>query len=75
MSNMVWCRPGTRVLVLASDHPSHQLYFWELLGRVSGAAVTILQGPRANARDDIYSLHDDYYVDEGAVVAAISRIK
>jgi len=75
MSNMVWCRPGTRVLVLASDHPSHQLYFWELLGRVSAAAVTVLQGPRANARDDIYSLHDDYYVDEDAVIEAISRIR
>ena len=70
MTNMVWCRPGVRVIVLASDHPSHQLYFWQLLGRVSGAEVTILQGPRAYSRNDIYSVHDDYHVDEDAVIAA-----
>ncbi|WP_124464091.1 DUF563 domain-containing protein [Variovorax sp. KBW07] len=72
LTNLVWCRPGVRVIVLASDHPSHQLYFWQLLGRVSGATVTILQGPRAYARDDIYSVHDDYRVDEDAVIAAAS---
>lgn len=27
MTNMVWCKPGAKVVVLASDHPSHQLYF------------------------------------------------
>ncbi|QRF58531.1 DUF563 domain-containing protein [Variovorax paradoxus] len=70
MTNLVWCRPGVHVIVLASDHPSHQLYFWQLLGRVSGATVTILQGPRAYARDDLYSVHDDYHVDEDAVIAA-----
>lgn len=72
MTNMVWCRPGVRVIILASDHPSHQLYFWKLLGRVSGAKVTILQGPRAYTRDDIYSVHDDYHVDEDAVIIAAS---
>ncbi|MNK70083.1 hypothetical protein D3C87_894940 [compost metagenome] len=72
MTNMVWCKPGAKVVVLASDHPSHQLYFWELLGRVSGAKVKIVQGPRAHVRDDIYSVHDDYHVDEDAVIAAIS---
>lgn len=75
MTNMVWCKPGVKVIILASDHPSHQLYFWELLGRVSGAEVKIIQGPRAYARDDIYSVHDDYHVDEDAVLAAISDMR
>jgi capsular polysaccharide biosynthesis protein len=74
MSNMVWCQPGAKVLVLASDHPSHQLYFWQLLGQVSNAAVTILQGPRSHLRNDVYSLHDDYSVDEDAVIEAVSRL-
>lgn len=70
MTNLVWCRPGAKIIVLASDHPSHQLYLWQLLGRVSGADVRILQGPRAYARNDIYSVHDDYRVDEDAVISA-----
>ena len=63
LTNMVWCEPGTQVIVLASDHPSHQLYLWELLGRVSQARVSFAIGPRAYTRDDKYSVHDDYSVD------------
>ncbi len=63
LTNMVWAEPGTQVIVLASDHPSHQLYLWELLGRVSQARVSCVLGPRAFARDDKYSVHDDYSVD------------
>lgn len=48
--------------MLASDHPSHQLYLWELLGRVSQAQVEFVIGPRAYVRDDRYSVHDDYSV-------------
>lgn len=73
MSNMVWCHSGTDVIVLASDHPSHQLYLWQLLGQVSGAEVEILQGPRAYARTDLYSLHDDYHVDVEQVIGAIAK--
>lgn len=63
LTNMVWTDPGTQVIVLASDHPSHQLYLWELLGRVSQARVSCAIGPRAYARDDKYSVHDDYSID------------
>ena len=72
LTNIVWCDPGTKVVVLASDHPSHQLYFWELLGKVSSCDVNIIQGPRAYKRDDMYSVHDDYYIDVEAVVASIT---
>lgn len=62
ITNIVWADPGTRLIVLASDHPSHQLYLWELLGRVSQAQVEFVIGPRAYVRDDRYSVHDDYSV-------------
>ncbi|CAM3689721.1 glycosyltransferase family 61 protein [Bordetella bronchialis] len=71
MTNIAWCRPGTRVIVLASDHHSHQLYMWQLLGRASGAEVAIMQGPRAYRRDDIFSVHDDYHVELRDVVNAV----
>ncbi|WP_438858437.1 glycosyltransferase family 61 protein [Achromobacter spanius] len=62
LTNVVWAEPGTQVIVLASDHPSHQLYLWELLGRVSRAQVTCVIGPRAFVRNDKYSVHDDYSI-------------
>ncbi|MGN8112287.1 glycosyltransferase family 61 protein [Paraburkholderia sp. 22098] len=63
VTNMVWSPPGARWIVLASDHPHHQLYLWELLGKVSGAVVDFFQGPRAFNRDDRFSVHDDYTID------------
>ena len=62
LTNVVWAEPGTKVIVLASDHPSHQLYLWQLLGRVSQAEVTCVAGPRAYVRTDKYSVHDDYSI-------------
>ncbi|MNR46280.1 hypothetical protein D3C85_1652260 [compost metagenome] len=62
LTNVVWAEPGTQVIVLASDHPSHQLYLWELLGRVSRAQVTCVIGPRAFVRNDKYSVHDHYSI-------------
>lgn len=73
MTNIVWCAPSTSVIVLASDHPSHQLFLWELLARVSKADVKIVQGPRAYVRDDIYSVHDDYTVNVDDVLTAIAQ--
>lgn len=73
MSNIVWCDPGTKVVILASDHPSHQLYFWELLGRVSDVSVEIIQGPRAYTKNDKYSVHDDYTVAIDEIMAFIGK--
>ncbi|WP_250479408.1 MULTISPECIES: glycosyltransferase 61 family protein [unclassified Caballeronia] len=74
ITNIVWCRPSTKVVVLASDHPSHQLYLWELLGRVSGASVQTLLGPRTFARDGRYGVHDDYTVDVDAISALAKQL-
>lgn len=70
LTNMVWCPPNTRVIVLSSDHPYLQLYLWKLLGRVSGAAVSFVQGQRTFRLNGKYGVHDDYIVDVEAVTAA-----
>ncbi|MBK5120867.1 glycosyltransferase family 61 protein [Burkholderia sp. R-69980] len=74
ITNIVWCRPCTELVVLASDHPSHQLYLWELLGRVSCANVHTIQGPRAFVRDGRFGVHDDYTVDVEAITALAIRL-
>lgn len=62
LANIVWCQPGTKVIVLASDHPSQQLYLWSLLGNSSGVTVHTLLGPRAHVLSGKYGVHDDYLV-------------
>jgi capsular polysaccharide biosynthesis protein len=69
VANIVWCPPEAKVIVLASDHPHHQLYLWSLLGRVSGASVEFIQGPRAYNLDGEHSVHDDYTVDVGKILS------
>ncbi len=73
LTNIVWCRPRTQVWVLASDHPSHQLYLWELLGRVSGAVVSHLLGPRANTVTGLHGVHDDYRMSLPLILSALAQ--
>lgn len=76
LTNMVWCAPGTHVIVLTSDHASVQLYLWELLGRVSGVRVSFLKGKRAFRLNGKFAVHDDYFVDSEAVLlAALSETR
>jgi len=74
LTNVVWVAPATQVIVLASDHPSHQLYLWELLGRVAQAQVTCVAGPRAYVRTDKYDVHDDYSINVQDVLDLIQAL-
>jgi capsular polysaccharide biosynthesis protein len=62
LANIVWCPKGCQVIVLASDHPSHQLYLWKLLANVSGSRVSTLLGPREGVMEGLYSVHDDFTI-------------
>ena len=73
LTNLVWCEPGTVVYVLASDHPSHQLYFWRLLAQVSGVIVEIIQGPRSYDVVGKYSVHDNYEIDVDTVLTKLAE--
>lgn len=71
MSNIIWCEPDTSVIVLASDHPNHQLYLWELLGKVSSVNVKVVLGPRAYTKEGKYSVHDDYTMSPDQIMASM----
>lgn len=68
LTNVVWCQEGCQVIVLASDHPSHQLYLWELLSRVSGAKVSVISGRSVPDGNQEVSVHSDYIVEVGSVM-------
>lgn len=64
LTNLAWCRPGTRVTVLAAGHPAMPNEIWVQLGAASGCEVAVVTGPTGAA------LHDDYAVDLGDVERA-----
>lgn len=74
LTNLVWCQPKTKVLVLAAKHPSMPLEVWTQLGEVSECTVNSLQGPRANNRQDMYDMHDDYSIPLPMIEAWVEQL-
>jgi capsular polysaccharide biosynthesis protein len=74
MTNILWCEPSTRVLILHSDHPSKKYPYWDALGRVSGARIHYLAGPRAFNVTDRYEVHDDYRIDPGRLTDCLADL-
>lgn len=71
LANIVWCKPSAKIVVLASDHPSHQLYLWNLLSRVSGCCVTHVLGPSIVKSGEQAQVHSDYIVDAATIFSEI----
>lgn len=63
MTNMIWCEPPTKFLILHSDHPFKKYPYWDALGRVSDSQIYYFSGPRAFNVTGHYEAHDDYSVD------------
>jgi capsular polysaccharide biosynthesis protein len=71
LTNIIWCQPGTSVIVLAASHEAMPLEIWSQLGKVSDCTVASVAGSRAYTRTDLYSLHDDYTIEPSHVIRLI----
>jgi hypothetical protein len=73
LTNILFMRPGARVIVLASDHESIATRLWDELGRVSGVLVTHVRGPIRNPRNSRreFLWHHDFVVPVADVLRAI----
>jgi capsular polysaccharide biosynthesis protein len=67
LTNVAWCRPGTRVIVIAADHPAMPNEVWEQLGAVSGAELAFVKGSPGSSG----GLHDDFRVHLGDIDRAL----
>ena len=74
MTNMIWCEPSTKFLILHSDHPFKKYPYWDALGRVSGSQINYFSGPRAFNMTGHYEAHDDYSVDLQALRPRIEAL-
>jgi capsular polysaccharide biosynthesis protein len=75
LTNILWCRGGTKVFVLHSDHPFKKYPYWDALARVAGADIAYMSGPRAHAVEGVFEVHDDFTIrlDDLNIVIESSR--
>lgn len=71
MTNMLWCQPHTKIIVLHSDHPYKKYPYWDALARVAEAEIRYLAGPRANTVTDYFEVHDDYTINVDELLTII----
>lgn len=62
MTNMLWCRPETRIVILHSDHPFKKYPYWNALARACELQITFLAGLRAHNITDMFEAHDDFNI-------------
>ena len=73
LTNILFMRPGTHVIVLSSDHEAIATALWDQLASVSGVRVTHVRGPAQNPRNSRRELswHHDFSVDVAALLQAV----
>jgi hypothetical protein len=73
LTNMLFCQPGTRVIIFKSNHEVTNYYFWSNLGAVTKLDITIIAGQRLFKLTNYWSVHDDYIVDANLVLDEIKK--
>lgn len=62
-TNLLWCAPGTKVLILYPDHPFNNRTFWNYIGQAAGLDIHYLDGERQGRHVGKYGIHDDFKID------------
>lgn len=73
LTNMLFCQPGTKVIILMSNHETTNFYFWPNLGAIIGLDVTIIAGVRLFNLTNYWSVHDDYVIDTKLVLEELKK--
>jgi len=72
LTNMLFCQPGTKVLLFMSNHEITNFYFWPQLGDIAGLNTEIIAGERLYNLTGYYSVQDDYAIDPKMVLERIA---
>lgn len=73
LTNMLFCRPGTKVIIFMSNHEVTNYYFWSNLGAVMKLDVTIIAGERLFSLTNYWSVHDDYSINPNILLEEITK--
>ena len=71
LTNMIFCPPGTKVLVFMSNHEISNFYLWTQLGNLLGLDIAVIIGERLYNITNRYSVHDDYLIDIDLLIKEI----
>lgn len=74
VTNIVWCQNNVNVIILFSDHPSHQHYLWEILGKINNLQVHIHIGLSASDNNTLYGVHNDYTIDITKLISLCNNL-
>ncbi|WP_408913958.1 glycosyltransferase family 61 protein [Brucella pseudogrignonensis] len=61
-TNLLWCDPGTKAVILYPDHPYSNTTFWDRIGTARKLNVNYINGTRMNVLTGIHSMHDDFRI-------------
>lgn len=73
LTNMLFCQPGTKVIILMSNHETTNFSFWSNLGDIAMLDVKIIVGERLFNLTNYWSVHDDYIIDGKLVLEEIMK--
>ncbi len=71
LTNMLFCQPGTKVIILMSNHETTNYYFWSNLGNIAKLDVKIIAGERLFNLTNYWSVHDDYTINTNILLDEI----
>lgn len=72
MANLVFCAPGTQVIVLLGQHPDMPYGYWRGLAAAAQCELTYVFG---HINGVLKSFHNDYTISRGAISAALHTKK
>jgi len=74
LTNMLFCQPGTKVIIFMSNHETTNYCFWSYLGDIAKLDVKIIAGERLFKLTNYWSVHDDYVIDPKIVLKEIKKV-
>lgn len=73
LTNMLFCQPGTKIVLLMSNHETMNYYLWSELGNIAKLDLKIIIGERLFNVTDYFSVHDDYVIDPKILLDEIEK--
>lgn len=71
LTNIIFCLPNTKVIVLTSDHKRMPFQIFNQLANIAGLSLQFCVGKRCYTREDV---HDDYTISIERIVQIIKDI-
>ncbi len=73
LTNLLWCAPGARILILMADHPLLSLHLFNQIGQALNVTIELYLGDRIYDMNGTYSFHDSFEADLNVIAQWCDR--